>query len=90
MVRSNRTAQAGEPLGESSIRSLGEGPNGDGKHGGSAKKALDAVVSKVEKESGKHRAVGDMVPEPPARPPSVGPEGEPEGQKEVPPPPVSG
>jgi uncharacterized membrane protein YqiK len=73
-----------EGLAATLMRSLGGGPDGDGdgKRGGSAKKALDAVVSKAEKETGKHRAVGDMVPEPPA-PPT-------EGKEEVPPPPVSG
>ncbi len=72
-----------EGLAATLMRSLGGGPEGDGDgHGGSAKKALDAVVSKAEKETGKHRAVGDMVPEPPAPPI--------EGKDEVPPPPVSG
>jgi uncharacterized membrane protein YqiK len=66
------------------MRSLGGGPDGDGKRGnGSAKKALDAVVSKVEKETGKHRAPSDMVPEPPVIEPDDRPD-------QVPPPPVSG
>jgi uncharacterized membrane protein YqiK len=67
------------------MRSLGGGPDGDGKRGdGAAKKALDAVVSKVEKETGKHRGVADMVPEPPAIDPGK------DRPDEVPPPPVSG
>jgi hypothetical protein len=67
------------------MRSLGGGPDGDGKRGdGAAKKALDAVVSKVEKETGKHRGVADMVPEPPAIEPGK------DRPDEVPPPPVSG
>lgn len=76
-----------EGLAATLMRSLGGGPDGDGKRGGgAAKKALDAVVSKAEKETGKHRTVADMVPEPPAKPPADRASSE----KEVPPPPVSG
>jgi hypothetical protein len=73
-----------EGLAATLMRSLGGGPNGDRKDGGSAKKALDTVVGKVEKETGKHRSVTDMAPEPPVAPspPAVG--------EDVPPPPVSG
>jgi hypothetical protein len=77
-----------EGLAATLMRSLGGGPDGDGKHGGAAKKALDAVVSKAEKETGKHRTVADMVPEPPAKP-QAKPVDRPD-EKEVPPPPVSG
>jgi uncharacterized membrane protein YqiK len=74
-----------EGLAATLMRSLGGGSDGNGKgSGGSAKKALDAVVSKVEKETGKHRAPGDIVPQPPA--PMTEPADREEG---VPPPPVS-
>jgi uncharacterized membrane protein YqiK len=73
-----------EGLAATLMRSLGGGPNGDRKDGGSAKKALDTVVGKVEKETGKHRSVTDMVPEPPVAPPP------PADGEDVPLPPVSG
>jgi hypothetical protein len=62
------------------------GSNGDGDGLGSAKKALDAVVSKVEKDSGKNRSSVDMIPEVPAD--DVGaPDFD---EEQLPPPPLSG
>ena len=58
------------------------GSGGGGNGLGSAKKALDAVVEKVEKEAGAHRSVTEMMPEPP-------PAGE-DPSREIPPPPTNG
>ncbi len=59
------------------------GSGGGGNGLGAAKKALDAVVEKVEKEAGAHRSVSEMIPEPP---PGTASE---EPSKEIPPPPAS-
>jgi uncharacterized membrane protein YqiK len=61
----------------------GNGRGGSGKHIGTAKKALDAVVEKVEEASGE-RSVTEMLPDAPPPEQTSGPE------DEVPPPPVSG
>jgi regulator of protease activity HflC (stomatin/prohibitin superfamily) len=59
------------------------GSGGGGNGLGTAKKALDAVVEKVEKEAGAHRSVSEMIPEPP---PGTASE---EPSKGIPPPPAS-
>ncbi|MEP6757908.1 MAG: hypothetical protein ABJB55_01785 [Actinomycetota bacterium] len=53
-----------EGLAATLMNTLAGGSNG-GEGIGSAKKRLDAVVSKVEKDAGKHRSSTDMVPEAP-------------------------
>jgi uncharacterized membrane protein YqiK len=65
------------------MKTFAGGGGGSDKGMGSAKKALDAVVEKVETESGKHRSVADMVPGAPVGPPTP-------PDEKVPPPPVSG
>ena len=71
-----------EGLAATLMNTLAGGSNGGGDGTGSAKKALDAVVAKVEKDSGKHRSSADMVPDAPVE--GTAPE------EELPPPPVSG
>jgi len=68
-------------LAASLMKSLSTGPNGNGKGGPSAKKALDAVVAAVEEQSGKHRASTEVIPEPPPVTPEA---------PEPPPPPARG
>ena len=78
-----------EGLAATLMNTLAGGSNGNGSNGdglGSAKKALDAVVSKVEKDSGKNRSSVDMIPDAPTD--DVGTPAT--DEEELPPPPLSG